>query len=563
MAINPLLRASGADAPARGDEMQPTLASNPYANTPSAVDYENGWQYAQGIGAQQLTLAEDDQLARWARNPIPWRQGLADAAKAMGVPGISEALDPAAQPPAQPQTAFPTSKTGDWHPAARTLAWAGGTGIGGLLGGSAGMWLSNHVVPEQGVLGIGSETLEKGVAAVPAALGAGAGGFIGEALNDQKKQKVLARIHTDPHALPMVVGLPTKQSEVVLGHEIIHDADTGRQVQTSGSFAYGNGERAYIAVDDGCYQIWVDAGNGGYRATSHLWDDAVAELKSLPINPRELGQDDAEIIPGGKAEGRTFDPALERQGQQVEMEHTDSKPIATEITRDHLTEDDGYYDDLAKMEAKHAFATEHLTKLAESPMLQFARRVTDTAIHTPRAGEVLRKLPSFVANQAGYAAKNIATGVSSGARAAVQGGRGLLNKVTPPTQPRPDIEIIPNHPSDRILHPVGTLAAMKAQPAAGPTAPAPDPMAGGRKPVRGVKPDMSRPTEQLIAQSEQHLDNMARRRGLHYGAQLPGPPTAEAMDHYIAMAGQHGSSHPEARRAHLGFLESVLDANRR
>ena len=61
----------------------------------------------------------------------------------------------------------------------------------------------------------------------------------------------------------------------------------------------------------------------------------------------------AEQIPGGLAEGKPdsdFDANALAQGIKVEMEHTDNKKVAKEISKDHLMEDPHYYTKLAKME---------------------------------------------------------------------------------------------------------------------------------------------------------------------------------------------------------------------
>lgn len=63
----------------------------------------------------------------------------------------------------------------------------------------------------------------------------------------------------------------------------------------------------------------------------------------------------AELIPGGLAEGKKddeFDKEQIQKGIKVEKEHTDSKDVAKEITKDHLVENDKYYDYLEDMEKK-------------------------------------------------------------------------------------------------------------------------------------------------------------------------------------------------------------------
>ena len=60
-------------------------------------------------------------------------------------------------------------------------------------------------------------------------------------------------------------------------------------------------------------------------------------------------------VPGGKADGR---PAKDFSGKQItkgvkiEMEHTNDKNLAEEISKDHLSEFPDYYDRLDAMEEK-------------------------------------------------------------------------------------------------------------------------------------------------------------------------------------------------------------------
>jgi hypothetical protein len=61
----------------------------------------------------------------------------------------------------------------------------------------------------------------------------------------------------------------------------------------------------------------------------------------------------SDKIPGGKGDGKKpsdFDPKQMEKGLKVEMEHTDDPEVAEEIEMDHLTEFDGYYDELEEME---------------------------------------------------------------------------------------------------------------------------------------------------------------------------------------------------------------------
>lgn len=65
-----------------------------------------------------------------------------------------------------------------------------------------------------------------------------------------------------------------------------------------------------------------------------------------------LGKFAEELIEGGKADGK--DPKAPQEekskGHKVEMEHTNDKEVAKEITKDHLEEDPKYYKKLDKME---------------------------------------------------------------------------------------------------------------------------------------------------------------------------------------------------------------------
>jgi hypothetical protein len=73
------------------------------------------------------------------------------------------------------------------------------------------------------------------------------------------------------------------------------------------------------------------------------------------------------VLIGGladKIKTKDFSPKALKQGRKVEHEHTSSPRIATEIAKDHLTEDPMYYDKLKLIEKK-AFADE-LMKISMS-----------------------------------------------------------------------------------------------------------------------------------------------------------------------------------------------------
>ena len=75
-----------------------------------------------------------------------------------------------------------------------------------------------------------------------------------------------------------------------------------------------------------------------------------------------------DLIPGGKADDMPvseFPKDQINKGIEIEFEHTDDPAIAQEIAKDHLVEDDEYYDYLADMEdlMKESLDTERANAL--------------------------------------------------------------------------------------------------------------------------------------------------------------------------------------------------------
>lgn len=68
-------------------------------------------------------------------------------------------------------------------------------------------------------------------------------------------------------------------------------------------------------------------------------------MKYASVNP--------EVLKGGKADGvkslKTFNRKQVHLGLKEEREHTSSKKVALEITKDHLKEDPRYYSKLKKV----------------------------------------------------------------------------------------------------------------------------------------------------------------------------------------------------------------------
>jgi hypothetical protein len=83
-------------------------------------------------------------------------------------------------------------------------------------------------------------------------------------------------------------------------------------------------------------------------------------ISGMRLKPKDLrvvvdkqGSVHEDLIPGGLADKRKpgdFDPKALAQGIKVELEHTDDRGVAQEISMDHLTEDPKYYQKLEKME---------------------------------------------------------------------------------------------------------------------------------------------------------------------------------------------------------------------
>lgn len=91
--VNPLSRVTGGAVAPRGDENHATLTRNPYAGTPDAASYENGYEYAQQLGHQVLGQISTADLAKWQRAAPAWRAGLADGAKTLGIGSLAATLN--------------------------------------------------------------------------------------------------------------------------------------------------------------------------------------------------------------------------------------------------------------------------------------------------------------------------------------------------------------------------------------------------------------------------------------------------------------------------------------
>lgn len=79
-----------------------------------------------------------------------------------------------------------------------------------------------------------------------------------------------------------------------------------------------------------------------------------------------------EMIPGGKAEGMAdhlFNAEDLKKGTKVEMEHTNSKPVATEIAKDHNVET-GHIDDKGKIKSDYYNALPKMEKSLEKKAME-------------------------------------------------------------------------------------------------------------------------------------------------------------------------------------------------
>jgi len=139
-AVDPSIQATGLDSAANGNDVQPELLRNPFAGTPQAADFENGYQKAQSLGHLQINQAQPDQIDAWSCEGTAWRTGFAQAARSMGCGNIASQLDPsgkvAVMLPFIP-AGINEKTAGALGTLAGTLTGAGlGAGVGALHGAS-------------------------------------------------------------------------------------------------------------------------------------------------------------------------------------------------------------------------------------------------------------------------------------------------------------------------------------------------------------------------------------------------------------------------------------------
>ena len=87
--VAPLARV-GTNAPApHGDSNPATLIANPFGTqntkSPDAHEYENGHLFAEHLGFQAISQAEDQHWLSWQQHSDAWKQGFADTLRSLGL----------------------------------------------------------------------------------------------------------------------------------------------------------------------------------------------------------------------------------------------------------------------------------------------------------------------------------------------------------------------------------------------------------------------------------------------------------------------------------------------
>lgn len=116
--IAPLARI-GENAPTpRGDSMPATVVANPFGSrdttNPQAHDYENGHLYAEHLGMQGISAADDHSWLSWGGHSSAWKQGFSDALQSLGLARYAPKLDAATKVSAMLDT-FPYEIFGADH----------------------------------------------------------------------------------------------------------------------------------------------------------------------------------------------------------------------------------------------------------------------------------------------------------------------------------------------------------------------------------------------------------------------------------------------------------------
>lgn len=416
---NPLQAATAMDTLQRGDEVHPPMIANPYQLDPeAAAQYENGYQYAQKIGHLQLISVPPEQLLGQTNGSVPWREGFAASARALGAGQVADTIEATIAP----KTAgIPMDLTKLAYGYMQGLRY--GAGIGAGLGAIKGL------ATGESFSDVAKDTLS----------GAAAGGALGSLSSPLVNKargwfapKVNAPLpaapapvaqHPAPTSIPdspvldaggsadvMPIQPRFKTSAGPLGpidplaRMPAHFFAPGASLAPRKPVAAAPGSLPHADVQHLLSQVPATApatqprfgvsmdppmlglskialirpvGIPGMTASFNRFAGQPASKprnikpvmapaaapqaagisfpngkQSVPVHDvmqpgmPEVGRKVAEMIPGGKADGRdpsSFDPQQLEMGIKVEMEHTDDRAAATEIAMDHLSERPDYY----------------------------------------------------------------------------------------------------------------------------------------------------------------------------------------------------------------------------
>lgn len=201
-----------------------------------------------------------------------------------------------------------------------------------------------------------------------------------------------------------------------LGQELYEDVQNiqRKATRTGVGEAQGAGIRAE--------QMW--GGKAGYQtakqAASAQSKKDLAANKKMPVKTELSAELKAKLeeaanakksveedkIPGGLADNipvNEFDPDSVKAGADVEAEHTSSPSVASEIARDHLSEDPKYYDKLKTIEKAKAQLKSYSLKKAwqvagEVPPMKKEYDSTPEPLSKPPKSEAQRRFMGAVAH---------------------------------------------------------------------------------------------------------------------------------------------------------------------
>lgn len=221
--VNPMIQSTAIDAVPHGDDVQTPMMTNPYngplADPEQVQNYENGFQYAQSAGHQNLNQLDAMALQSLAGRADPWKEGFSEGASRLGCGSVADKLEATKAAMHFPATEYIKlsglgdaarsvgqgfSEVGD---VAKDLAYGGrrpgdmtdmarhglnvmGAGVPYALG-TASVAHSRHLSPEERARALGSYSRARlgNLKTMPwriggALLGAGVGGLTGHVMGD-------------------------------------------------------------------------------------------------------------------------------------------------------------------------------------------------------------------------------------------------------------------------------------------------------------------------------------------------------------------------------------------